>query len=86
MSEPTFIATIAKNSLEDVRVALDEYQGTDLIDVRVWADFKTGPAGLIRAPTKKGVALNVRALPELIRALQGAEEEARRRGLLPDAP
>lgn len=70
----------------DVRVALDEFHGVDLIDVRVWADFKAGPAGVVRAPTKKGVALNVRSLPELIQALQKAQEEAQRRGLLPDAP
>ena len=41
-------------------------------------------ASLITEPiaTKKGITIAVKRLPELIRGLQAAEAEARRRGLL----
>lgn len=81
MSEPLFLATIPKNSREDCRVALDEYQGHTLIDVRLWADFAAGPVAS-RCATKKGVALDVSRLPALIDALEAARTEAERRGLL----
>jgi hypothetical protein len=81
MSEPFFLATIRKNSREDCRVALDEYEGRTLIDVRVWADFLAGPVAA-RCATKKGVALDVSRLPDLIAALEAARDEAERRGLI----
>lgn len=76
------IAVIEKNSQEDERVSLDEYSGHQLIDVRTYADFKTGNVET-RGPTKKGVSLNVAKLPDLIDALTAARDEAQRRGLLP---
>lgn len=78
------IAIIEKNSLEEVRVTLDEYSGHQLIDVRVYADFKTGNVET-RGPTKKGVSLNIAKLPELLDGLSLAMEVAQRRGLLPHA-
>ena len=81
MPEPFFLAIIEKNSREDCRIALDEYKGHTLIDVRVWADFAAGPVAT-RCATKKGVALDVSRLPDLIAALEAAKDEAERRGLL----
>lgn len=78
------VATIQKNSMEDVRVTLDEFSGHQLIDVRIYADFKTGNVET-RGPTKKGVSLNISRLPDLIAALVTAKAEAERRGLLPVA-
>lgn len=75
------VAIIEKNSLEEVRVTLDEFGGHQLIDVRIYADFRTG-AVETRGPTKKGVSLNVAKLAELITALQTAHAEAVARGLL----
>ena len=75
------IATIEKNSREDVRIALDEFHGAQLIDVRTFADFTSGGPD-DRKPTKKGVSLNVAKLPALIAALERARDEAERRGLL----
>ena len=74
------IATIRKNSAEEIRVELSEFNGYDLINVRVWAEPRTG--GTERIPTKAGIACNVRLLPELIEALHKAEAAARARGLL----
>jgi hypothetical protein len=80
MSGPTVVAELVKNKRERVRVALDQWQGHDLVDIRVTAPL--GDASDIFAPTKKGVSLAVARLPELIAALTAAEAEARARGLI----
>ncbi len=77
------IATIPKNATEEVRVNLSEYRGSHLVSIRVYANYKS-PLDE-RTPTKKGVALNVKKLPELIVALQEAEREAIAAGLLAPA-
>lgn len=73
------IATVEKNRLEDVRVALIEYGGRDLVDVRIFAAYDRGEE---RQPTRKGISLAVRQLPRLVAALAAALEEATRRGLM----
>ena len=75
------IATIRKNAAEEVRVSLDEFKGHNLISLRVWCDPYAGDE---RVPTKRGLSVSVRLLPELIEALQRAEAEARAAGLLGD--
>lgn len=65
------IATVPKNSREEIRVGLSEFKGQRLVDVRVYA----GDAGSERTPTKKGIAAKVERLPELIAALQAAAIE-----------
>ena len=74
------VAVVRKNTLEEVRVGLSEFNGHDLVDIRVWAEPRNG--GTDRIPTKAGIACNVRLLPELIEALQQAEMTARKAGLL----
>ncbi len=81
MADALHIATVPKNGVEEVRVALSSYQGHALVDLRVYAEFGDDDE---RRPTKKGVALKVERLPALIGALQAAEAEARARGLLDD--
>jgi hypothetical protein len=82
LAEPIEIAKISKNRrrLESVHVTLSEYEGRVLIGVRIYA---TGADGIDR-PTPKGVAMGIRKLPELARALAKAEAQARALGLLPD--
>ena len=74
------IATIEKNSIEEVRVALSEYQGFDLVGIRIWGNYDSPTSE--KRPTKKGVALRVERLPELIAALLQAQAEAEAAGLL----
>ena len=50
MSAPVIIP---KNSREEIRIGREEWQGHDLINIRVWA----GIGGDERKPTKKGLAL-----------------------------
>lgn len=71
---PIVVASLDKNRREKVRVALDEYQGTKLIDLRITVEL-TESSG-IQTPTRKGVALNVGLLPELRAALAEAEAQA----------
>ena len=59
-------------------LSFSEYEGHCLINVRVYC---TGTDGIDR-PTPKGVAMAVRKLPELARALVKAEAKARELGLL----
>src|SRR5437763_12645249 len=74
------LAIIRKNGLEEIRVGLAEFNGHDLINIRVWTEPRNG--GAERIPTKAGIACRVALLPEIIDALQQAEAQARARGLL----
>jgi len=59
----------AKNKSETVRVSATEWEGHDLINIRVYAlNRSTGEIG----PTKKGISLNIDTIPELIEALTWA--------------
>jgi hypothetical protein len=69
-----------RNHTEHVRVDLSEYEGHPLINVRIW---KTGSDGIDR-PTIKGIALGIRKLPDLARALSQAVIKARELHLLDD--
>jgi hypothetical protein len=75
---------IRKNANEEIRIELSEFNGHDLINMRVWADPRSG--GGERIPTKAGIACRVELLPDLIEALRLAESEARAKGLLPALP
>ncbi len=75
------VATVPKNSREEIRVRLVTYHGVPCIDVRVFSEFGDEADG--RKPTKKGLAINVSKLDALLDALNLAQREAERRGLLP---
>ena len=74
------LATIRKNAAEEIRIELTQFNGHDLLNVRVWTDPRNG--GSERIPTRAGIACRVALLPEIIEALQQAEAQARARGLL----
>jgi hypothetical protein len=80
-SEDQFLAIVPKNAIEEVRIALSRFKGTDLVDVRVFAAFSNVPDNE-RRPTKKGVSLKLQYLPALVEALEGALAYARAHGLL----
>lgn len=78
----TKISTIEKNANEEIRVSLTEFKGHDLIDIRVYATpAATGEA----VPTRKGLCVKPELLSDLIAALQDAEAQARKAGLLAKA-
>lgn len=74
------IAELEKNKGERLRIELTEFKGYRLINMRIfWRD----PLGEWK-PGKGGFAWRVERLPELRQALEEAEAEARRQGLLVD--
>lgn len=83
MGSDARLATIAKNSAEDVVIALTEFHGHQLVDVRVYTRaLDDGVTSGEKHATKKGIALKVGLLRDLIAGLRAAEIEAVRRGLL----
>lgn len=78
MTGPIIITELRKNSRERVRVALDEYQGHHLLDIRVLAQLTESSD--VWTGTKKGVAVNVALIPILREALEAAEAQARQMG------
>ncbi len=79
------VATIAKNRSEELRISLSQYQGHNLIDIRVYCEPYAN-RGEEKVATKKGIALSLEKLPALIDALRAAERRAREEGLLGENP
>lgn len=76
MSDP--VAVIQKNKREAIHVLLDEFNGCDIFNARVFFDAGNGTM----RPGKAGLAFSVAKLPEFAEAVQRALAEAKRRGLV----
>ena len=72
------IGELRKNAAERLRVSVHEFNGHDMLSVRVYVGQDVGQA----KPTQKGITVNVVTLPKLISLLQEAEAKARAEGLL----
>lgn len=77
MADPVTVATIEKNQREEVRIVLDTFKGAQLVDLRVFSAFT---ASNIMMPTKEGLSLRVETLPDLIKALSQARDQAEAMG------
>jgi hypothetical protein len=71
------IAEIPKNARERFNVAIRDFKGQRLVDLRVYASN-----GVDVVPTPKGVAIKPASLRAIIEALQSAEQAAKREGLI----
>jgi len=60
------VAVFEKNKYQDVKVRISEYQGNDVIDVRIWTQ---PPQGENKVPTGKGININVRLYSKLKEAV-----------------
>jgi hypothetical protein len=70
------ISIVPRNATMEIRVALGEYHGHRYVDVRNYVDPpSTGRAALGRVPTRKGIAIPLAALDDVIRGLQKARAE-----------
>lgn len=78
MDDAYHVATVPKNSREELRVRIAEYRGHTYADVRLFA----GMGGEDRVPTGKGVTIAPERLDDVLDALRGARAEMVRRGLL----
>lgn len=73
------IAAIEKNARgEEIRVILGEFNGHQLLNLRVFFEAQDGT----KRPSKTGPTFKVEKLPEFAEAVQKAPGEARRRGLV----
>jgi len=73
------VAVFAKNKYQDVKVRLSEYQGNDVIDIRIWTQ---PPQGDEKVPTGKGININVKLFPKLKEAVEKLEKDLKDSGLL----
>ena len=79
---PIVIARIQKNADEEIRVAIAEFKGHHLVDIRIFVDFT---AARVPMPTKRGLSIRIGQLPDLLDALQDAAARARKLGMLNEA-
>ncbi len=63
------IAKLRKNAFEEIQIALDDYTGTERIDLRVFARTGEEPEPV---PTRKGASVPREELPWLIDAIDQA--------------
>jgi hypothetical protein len=68
------VGWIDKNAREKGRVALDEFRGARLVDIRVCVPLTAHTDAL--APTRAGIALSINLLRDLRAALAKAESRA----------
>ena len=66
----SLITKMEKNSQEEIRFTLQEYRGTDLIDIRVYFDPGSGK----RKPTKKGISVPVERFDEFMQCLKNVKK------------
>lgn len=74
------IASVPKNTREEIRVELIEYKGHRLVGCRVWAHKETGE----HVPTQKGITFKIEILADVLEGLQKALGELKQQGLLAD--
>jgi len=72
-NKQTLITEFDKNSLEKIKVHVNEYNGNRYIDVRVWFLPEAAEPGNEIA-TKKGIRLHCELIPDLIAALEQARD------------
>ena len=78
MNEQT-IVIIESSKSADLRVRFTEWHGRNYCDIR---KFISADATGEREPTRKGIAIPIKLLGEVIEALQQAEQKAQAAGLL----
>jgi hypothetical protein len=70
----TIIGEIQKNKREIIRVSLDDYKNCPICNVRVCYESKPG----IWLYSSKGVSFADKLLPDLIKALQEADQQRKK--------
>jgi len=73
MEKQQLIDQFEKNTIENIKVNLQEWKGKKYIDIRVWikSDNEGGGADIA---TKKGLTLSIDLILELIEVLQKAQK------------
>ena len=66
----SILASFTKNSREEVRISLDNFNGHKLVNIRVF--YNAGDRDM--RPGKQGLAIRLEQLPELMLALAKVEQ------------
>ncbi len=66
------VAVFEKNKYQDVKFRISEYQGNDVIDIRIWTQ---PPQGGEKVPTGKGVNINIKLFPKLKESVLKLEKD-----------
>ncbi|HXQ45297.1 MAG TPA: PC4/YdbC family ssDNA-binding protein, partial [Caulobacteraceae bacterium] len=77
---PLAIGSVRKDNHDEIRVAIESFGGSTLVDIRVYSDLTT--TARVRFATKRGVSIHVDRLRELIDLLGQAEISAANLGLI----
>ena len=72
------IATIRKNATDEIRVSLSQYNGHDLLNMRVWFEADDGSM----RPGKAGMAFKVDKLQAFADGVDQALRRAKEKGLI----
>lgn len=59
------IMDIKRNDREIIRIEVSEFEGKELINLRIWYQAIDSSGDIVYKPTKKGVALNISQYNEL---------------------
>lgn len=73
------VAVFEKNKYQDVKIRISEYQGNDVIDIRIWTQ---PPQGGEKVPTGKGININVKLFSKLKESVLKLEKELADSGML----
>jgi hypothetical protein len=76
------ISKFRKNAFEEIQVSTREFQGRQLIDIRIYA----GPRGQETVPTKKGIAIPIELWGEFRKAMFSLEDSLEEDGLYDPGP
>lgn len=79
MTDSTFIGTLPRNSRDEIRVELTEYQGHNFVSVRTYTQMNGEGE---HRPTKKGITAKPDQIRSLIELLEQAETMANNKGLI----
>jgi len=60
------VGKMKKNARENIEVNLNEFKGTEFVDIRVWFNNEEGEW----FPSKRGVSIKANDVPELISILK----------------
>jgi hypothetical protein len=61
----TIIKDIKRNDREIIRIEVSEFEGKELINLRIWYQAIDNRGDIVYKPTKKGIALNITQYSDL---------------------
>jgi len=67
------VAEFDKNAIEKIKIHVNEYNGNQYVDVRIWFLNEARSDGG-ELPTRKGLRLHCELIPDLITALEKARD------------